>query len=231
MFSLVYGHWSCHGFFFSPPENRRFPLDGIHRRLGTNGVIQRYILFLVRANFLALIARDANAGSIRCGNHYRRELARSTYTWVTLPSANRRVAMHTSMQTRPASPWNARLLESALRNESTCTDKKAVCRSRSTCLDFADSRKKSRFTSRVTIFALIFFFGRHFIFPFLSFPPYDSRIIILILFPFVYFPRDRISVMAINRLVTGNFLKKECFRSNYGKKRLNGLIVLLWRSN
>lgn len=180
--------------------------------------------------------------SLWCGNHYRRELAQSTYTWVTLPSANRRVAMHTSMQMRPASPWNPAIRIRASKRIDVHRQKKSVCRSRSTCHDFADSSRESKeeISSQVTIFALIIFFFYSDIsslsFSFSSPSPFvvlcDSRIIILILFFFFFFLlRDRISVTAINRLVTGNFLKKECFRSNYGKKRLNGLIVLLWRSN
>lgn len=179
--------------------------------------------------------------SLWCGNHYRRELAQSTYTWVTLPSANRRVAMHTSMQMRPASPWNPAIRIRASKRIDVHRQKKSVCRSRSTCHDFADSSRESKeeISSQVTIFALIIFFLLGYFIPFfLLFFSFSFRRSLRFkdnysntFFFFFFLLRDRISVTAINRLVTGNFLKKECFRSNYGKKRLNGLIVLLWRSN
>lgn len=70
--------------------------------------------------FLTLIARDAHRAmsTVWRSNHYRRELTQSTYTWVTLPSANRRVAMHTSMRMHLASlRCGSRLLESVPGNE------------------------------------------------------------------------------------------------------------------
>lgn len=91
--------------FFRHRKIEDFHLDGIHGWKTDSGVIHRY--FIPRpCEFSRIDRARRERRSLRCGNHYRRELAQSTYTWVTLPSANRRVAMHTSMRMRPASPWN-----------------------------------------------------------------------------------------------------------------------------
>ena len=152
-------------------QNRRFPLDrdtilpGWKLKTGGAIYIHRFLFhFIPRlARIFSHWSRDdaRNASSLCCGNHYRRELAQSTYTWVTLPSANRRIAMHTSMRMRPASPCETRLLEYFETNRRAPAKKRrkrTVCRSRSTCRDFADSSRESKEEIQVTIFALMFFF-------------------------------------------------------------------------
>lgn len=159
--------------FFRHRKIEDFHLDGIHGWKTDGGVIHRY--FIPRPCEFSRIDRARRER--RCGNHYRRELAQSTYTWVTLPSANRRVAMHTSMRMRPASPWNPAIrIRASKRIDVHREGKKTVCRSRSTCHDFADSSRESKemldFTSQVNDFRInlfFFFFFRSDI-SFLSFP-------------------------------------------------------------
>lgn len=151
---------------------------------------------------------------------------------ITVGQSTRRDA-HVDADAAGVAVWNPAIR--ILRNESTRTGKKkkknclsvSIHLSRFCWLEPWIERRDSSNDFRINVF-FSFLVGYLIPFFFLFFL-YDLRIIILILFFFLL--RDRISVMAINRLVTGNFLKKECFRSNYGKKRLNGLIVLLWRSN
>lgn len=162
--------------FFRHRKIEDFHLDGIHGWKTDGGVIHRY--FIPRpCEFSRIDRARRERRSLRCGNHYRRELAQSTYTWVTLPSANRRVAMHTSMRMRPASPWNPAIrIRASKRIDVHREGKKTVCRSRSTCHDFADSSRESKemldFTSQVNDFRInlfFFFFFRSDI-SFLSFP-------------------------------------------------------------
>lgn len=158
-------HWSC---FFATGKSK-IPIRR-NTRLETNGgVIHRYFIprpcefsridRARRGLYGAVIITDANWRSRRIHEwHYRRPIDASRCTRRCRCGRRRR---------------ETRLLESALRNESTCTDKKKVFVGLDPLVTIlltraVNRKKKSRFTSQVTIFALIIFFFTRIFHPFLS---------------------------------------------------------------